>query len=178
MEFDKPTLNRIYRYCLSLAADTDQAYDLMQTAIEKYLRKRAEREDLEQSSPSNPTAYLFRIIRNAFIDSQRRAKIRQHDELDEGLMGTVDPSVITRTMQSLEEVMMDREEVKAVLSHVSEDHRELLYLWAVEGYTIQEIADLQQTPKGTLLSRVHRLRQKILRLLQEGNGGGAQEAMG
>ncbi|TNE43226.1 MAG: RNA polymerase sigma factor [Deltaproteobacteria bacterium] len=177
MEFDQSTLNRIYRYCLSLAADQDKAYDLMQTALEKFLRNRAERKDTDSATPSNPTAYLFRIIRNAFIDSQRRAKIRQHDELDESVMGSVDPSVIHRSMQSLEEVMMDREEVKVVLSHISEEHRELLFLWAVEGYTIQEIADLTQTPKGTLLSRVHRLRQKVLRLLNEGNGG-TQEAMG
>ena len=40
--------------------------------------------------------------------------------------------------------------------------RELLFFWAVEGCTAQEIADRTDSPRGTVLSRIHRLRQKIL----------------
>ncbi len=39
--------------------------------------------------------------------------------------------------------------------------REILFYWAVEGYSLQEIANQIDVPRGTLLSRVHRLRKKI-----------------
>ena len=37
----------------------------------------------------------------------------------------------------------------------------MLYLWAVEEYTVDEIALLTETPRGTLLSRLHRLKKRV-----------------
>ncbi|MGK0290726.1 MAG: RNA polymerase sigma-70 factor (ECF subfamily), partial [bacterium] len=54
-----------------------------------------------------------------------------------------------------------KEEVEILLDQASPAERELLYLSAVEEYSIQEIAEITQTPKGTLLSRLHRLKNKI-----------------
>lgn len=178
MVFDKSTLNRLYRYCLSLTGESDAAYDLMQGSLEKYLRSQAEADGSATPSPANPMAYLFRIVRNGFIDMQRRARVRQHDSLEEEILRNVDPSMVTRTMRSLEDVTIHRQQVRELLGLISPEHRELLFLWAVEGYTIQEIADLTQTPKGTLLSRVHRLRQQIVAALQSGDEDGSHEALG
>ena len=41
------------------------------------------------------------------------------------------------------------------------EERELLFLWAVEEYTIEEIAHMKQVPKGTLQSKLHRLKKRI-----------------
>ena len=41
------------------------------------------------------------------------------------------------------------------------DERELLYLFAIEGYTVQEIADDLGMKKGTLLSKIHRLKARL-----------------
>lgn len=168
MVFDKATLNRIYRYCLSLTNNADQAYDLMQSALEKYLRNQSERESTNNTSPENPMGYMFRIVRNAFIDTVRRAKIRRHDEWEDGMDSRLDPTESNLHLSSLEHIAIEREQVEQVLALLTEEQRELLFLWAVEGYTIQEIADMTQTPKGTLLSRVHRLRQSLLRILPPG----------
>ena len=36
-----------------------------------------------------------------------------------------------------------------------------MFLWAVEEYSVQEVANMQGKPKGTLLSKIHRLKQRL-----------------
>ena len=45
--------------------------------------------------------------------------------------------------------------------------RELLFLWAVEGYTARELGEATECSRGTVLSRLHRLRKKIIRHSQD-----------
>jgi RNA polymerase sigma-70 factor (ECF subfamily) len=63
----------------------------------------------------------------------------------------------------MEDIVIAEHEVAALMAMLEPLERELLYCWAVEGYTAQEIADWTDSPRGTVLSRIHRLRQKILR---------------
>ena len=46
------------------------------------------------------------------------------------------------------------------------DERETLFLAVVEGYTAQEIADMTQRPRGTILSLLHRTKEKLRNLLR------------
>jgi RNA polymerase sigma-70 factor (ECF subfamily) len=73
----------------------------------------------------------------------------------------------------LEDIVIAEYEVEAIMAILEPLERELLYFWAVEGYTAQEIADWTDSPRGTVLSRIHRLRQKILRR-REAAGTGIQ----
>lgn len=160
MVFEKQTLNRVYRYCLSLTTEPEAAYDLMQTGIERYLRMQANRADAAQDEPSKPLSYLFRIVRNAHIDQKRRTKGKSWESWEDA-QTEVHTNVVCAGFQSLDDILIDRERVEAVMSQLPDSHRELLFLWAVEGYTVQEISDLMEVPRGTLLARLHRIRQKI-----------------
>lgn len=55
------------------------------------------------------------------------------------------------------------------LNNLRSQEREALFLTAVEGYTAQEIADLTHQPRGTVLSLVHRAKQKIRRFVKHQN---------
>ncbi len=160
MQFEKQTLNRIYRYCLSLQGDSEIAYDLMQTGLERYLRMEANRKDAKQVAPNKPLSYLFRIVRNAFIDQKRRQKGKSWESWEDA-ENEVHTNVICAGFQSMDDILIDREEVEAILEQLPVSHRELLFLWAVEGYTVQEIAEIMDVPRGTLLARLHRIRIKI-----------------
>jgi len=155
---DKNLLNQLYRYAISLTNNEDQAYDLLQSCIEKYLK--ADNANIEK-----PIAYIKRMIRNEFIDQTRRQRF-QHDVDAEDLERINDESALEAT--SLEDVFVRQSEVSSLLGTMKAEERELLYLWAVEEYTVQEIAEMKQVPRGTLLSKLHRLKKRI-QLQQKSN---------
>ena len=148
---DKQQLNQLYRYAISLTNNEDQAYDVLQACLEKYLK--ANLAEIE-----TPIAYLKRMIRNEFIDQTRRRRFYQDVEPD--VMSRIsDESALNEV--SIEEIYVRQSEVDALLGTMQPEERELLYLWAVEEYTIDEIAKIKQVPRGTLLSKLHRLKKRV-----------------
>ncbi|MCV6624268.1 MAG: RNA polymerase sigma factor [Cellvibrionaceae bacterium] len=146
---EEQDLNRLYRYALSLSADADLAYDLVHGAIGRFL---------EPPMPEleDPIPYLMRSIRNAFIDIKRRDTRYQHEVYDdEGLPQDYD-------IRALESLSIDQKFITQLLNQLNSQEREILYLWAVEGYSTSEVADLLNMPKGTLLSKIYRLRNRLL----------------
>jgi RNA polymerase sigma-70 factor (ECF subfamily) len=63
------------------------------------------------------------------------------------------------------DIVASREEVNHALGHLRPREREALYLSAVESYTAQEIADLTGSPRGTVLSLLHRAKGKLREIL-------------
>jgi len=148
---DKEQLNQLYRFAISLTNNEDQAYDLLQTCIEKYLK--AKLSDIEA-----PIAYLKRMIRNEFIDQTRKRRFYQ--EVDTEVRDRISDENSLNEV-SIEDIFVQQSEVTALLGTMQPEERELLYLWAVEEYTIAEIAEIKQVPRGTLLSKLHRLKKRV-----------------
>ena len=148
---DKTLLNKLYRYAMSLTHQEDQAYDVLQSCVEKFLKA-------DQSTIQSGEAYLMRMIRNEFIDQTRK----------QCFYSDVGPEIVERLNNesaleesSLEDVFVRQSEVELLLGTMSADERELLFLWAVEEYTLAEISQIKQVPRGTLLSKLHRLKKRI-----------------
>lgn len=145
--FDKKELNGFYRYCLALTGDEQEAWDLLQNGLEKWVQH-------ADQEVRQPEAYFKRMLRNRFIDDYRRAGRRPEQSYD-------DDAVVSMNARSLDDIIATRQEADAVLHHLAPEDREILYLWAVEEYTAQDIADHLEIPRGTILSRLYRLRNKI-----------------
>jgi RNA polymerase sigma-70 factor, ECF subfamily len=139
-------LNKLYQYAFSLTAESSSAEDLLQTALEKCIKQPAHK----QSS-----AYVRKIIRNQYIDDCRRNKVVSFEMLDETAPMMLDDS-------SLEKQVIDAQLVELVFDQLKAAEREVLFLWAVVGYSTSEIAKELQQSRGTVLSRLYRARQKIL----------------
>jgi len=145
--FDKQQLDQLYRYCYSLLGHESNAYDLLQSSLEKYL--------CCKTTIKNPQTYMKQIIRNSFIDFVRKASHRDHDLYEE------DQGYMDYDVKTLESIMIDRSMVEQVMAFLTPSEREIVHLWAVEGYSTREIADWLGIPKGTILSKIHRLRIKL-----------------
>ena len=151
---DKALLNRLYRYACTLTGDRDDGYDLVQKAVESYLRTA----DTVQSAEF----YLMRSIRNAWYDQVRKTRLqlivneqlRSEQSLQQD---NVPPSLF--------DLLIQEQDVERLMQWLSVEERDLLYLWAVEEYTFQEISELHNIPKGTLLSQMHRLKKRISKKL-------------
>ncbi len=148
--FDKEELNQFYRYCFVLVDNEPDAYDLLQTAIEKYLR----------SPPKIDTAknsYMRKIIKNQFIDQYRESKKTYIEEYNEDNVTNINDE-----LPSLESIMINKEDAENIWKLLDTSEREIMYLWAIQGFTTAEVATYLDIPKGTIVSKVSRLRKRIV----------------
>lgn len=133
--------DRGYRYALSLTHDRARAEDLVQEAWLAILRRGAPRH----------AGYLFATIRNRFIDAQRRRQRRPEDA-----------DVVEALADHRPFLVVERLTLEAALAQLRPEERELLFLTAVEGYTVTEAATLIDRPRGTIASLLRRGKQKML----------------
>jgi RNA polymerase sigma-70 factor (ECF subfamily) len=139
---------RAFRYACALGADRDLALDLVQTALVKGMGNPGRRMD-------NPLAYLMTSVRHCFYSEYRKRGGRDHTSFDD-IEG-----VIATDLKPLEEMMIERDALRQAWSKLTPIERELLHLWAVEGHSLEEISTATETPRGTLLARLHRLRKRL-----------------
>ena len=98
-------------------------------------------------------AWLFRILRNAWIDMLRRdAKRGESVDIHE----TPQPDPVDSTAQTDNRLML--QVVQAAMTELSEDQRMVLHLVCVEGLSYAEAASALDIPQGTVMSRLSRAR--------------------
>lgn len=151
--FDKDALQKLYRYAYSLTSDEHDAYDLLQGALEKLIKSNVLAEQ--------PIAYAKKIIYNRFIDECRRQKIVQFESLEEATLPT------DFDVQTLEELLVNENMAEQILQSLEPDEREIMYCWAIEGFSTSEIAIKLEKPKGTVLSKIYRMRKKLIEQFSE-----------
>lgn len=144
---DRGNLQKLFRYAYALTADEQDAYDLLYAAIETSLNKPAGNEEKQ-------LAYIRAIMRNRFIDEYRRQQSFPLENID-------DHSAISINGSSLENVVIASHDLAALWKDIEPFDRELLYYWVVEGFSMAEISEKLDISRGTLLSRVHRLRKRF-----------------
>ena len=146
--FDRAILQKLFRYACTLCINQDDAYDLLQYALEKYLQNQS------SSKQGSEVAFVRTIMRNRFIDEYRRAKRFPEESYD-------DESAIAIDVASLEEMVIAQLDLEIIWEKLDPFEREILYYWAIEEMTAQEISSQIDVPRGTVLSRIYRLRKKI-----------------
>ena len=151
--FNEVTLQQLYRYSYSLTCDEPDAYDLLQAALEKFVKTNI--------VVNQPAAYVKKIIYNQFIDDCRRDKIVQFESLEEKNLPT------DFDVQTLDELLVNEDMAKQILQSLEPDEREIMYCWAIEGFSTSEIAEKLDKPKGTILSKIYRMRKKLIEQFSE-----------
>jgi RNA polymerase sigma-70 factor (ECF subfamily) len=146
--FDSKQLNSLYRYCFSLTGEEHESYDLLQSSIEKFLK-------IDSEGIENKPAYIKRVIRNHYIDECRKHAKIEEEQYDETV------TYVDMNTNSLEKIIASQYQVEAVWQQLTVSEREIMYFWAVEGYTTDELAEFLEMPRGTLLSKIHRLRKRL-----------------
>ncbi len=159
-------LDAVYRLALQLVRHPDEASDLVQETYLKALRV-AERFE-ERGGGIRP--WLFKILHNVFytrLARDKRAPLSV-DELhgastDEP--GPDDPGPAWDLSTLDWEHVDDR--IKTAIEDLRPEYRTVLLLWAVEGLKYREIANVQEIPIGTVMSRLHRARSTLVDQLAE-----------
>ncbi len=159
-----PHADAMYNFALKLTTDPDDANDLLQDTFLKAFKYIDSYEE-----GTNAKAWLFRILKNNFINDYRK-KVRNPiiSELEtfENLQPTdsdefepdINQNFKTETLQDL---MGD--EVTLALQSLATDFRIIIILSDLEDFTYEEIGKILNIPIGTVRSRLHRARE-ILKL--------------
>ena len=115
---------------------------------------------------TNLRAWLFRILRNAYLNQRRAARLHP----DPAALSPADQEPAAGRLRPVEHEVVVRAELRAVLEafrSLPERYATPLYLTAVEGKSYAEIALELGVPIGTVMSRIHRARHMVLTRLAE-----------
>nr|WP_062071982.1 sigma-70 family RNA polymerase sigma factor [Demequina sediminicola] len=156
-------MDQLYGAALRLTRNGADAEDLVQ---ETYAKAFAAQDKFTPGT--NLKAWLYRIQTNAFINTYRKKKrqpLQSDAEQVEDWQLAAAAEHTSSGLASAEQQALDSlgdAEVKQALNDLPEDFRMAVYLSDVEGFAYKEIAEIMDTPVGTVMSRLHRGR-KLLR---------------
>jgi RNA polymerase sigma-70 factor (ECF subfamily) len=161
-----PLLPNLYAAALRMTRNPTDAEDLVQ---DTYLR--AFRGFSGFKEGTNLKAWLYRILTNSFINTYRKKQrqpqtVEGPDDMDEWYLfdklggRNVELSAETEVLDKIPD-----EAVKGALESLPENFRLPVLLADVEGFSYKEIAEIMDTPIGTVMSRLHRGRKALQKAL-------------
>jgi RNA polymerase sigma-70 factor (ECF subfamily) len=167
--FDKefmPHINAMYNFACRLTLERDDAKDLLQ---DTYLKAYRFIDSFQQGT--NAKAWLFRILKNSFINDYRK-KSKEPSKVDYQEVETyynsddVDRQITPDLrVESLNNMIGD--EISNALNSLDVDFRTVIILCDLEGFKYEEMAKILDIPIGTVRSRLHRARNLLKEKLTE-----------
>jgi len=163
-----PLLDQLYSAAMRLTHNPQDAEDLVQDTFAKAYASFHQYQD-----GTNLKAWMYRILTNTFINSYRK---KQREPLQSDADGVEDWQLVraeahtSRGLRSAETEALDHlpdADVKKALQELPSDFRMAVYLADVEGFAYKEIAEIMDTPIGTVMSRLNRGRSMLRSLLQD-----------
>jgi len=177
-----------------MTAQDDFVTDAMQFAPQLFstalrmTRNKSDAEDLVQETfikawrsfhtfqtGTNLRAWLYRIMTNTFINKynskQRRPSETELDEVEElylyKRLGSIDQSKLSSSAEDQMLELFTDDEVKHALEELPESFRLPVLLSDVDGFSYKEISEMLDIPLGTVMSRLHRGRKAMQKMLYE-----------
>jgi RNA polymerase sigma-70 factor (ECF subfamily) len=144
-------LPRLRRFARALTRRPDEADDLVQTALDRALR------NLDGwTAGTRLDSWMFRIMKNCWIDEVRSKSVRERVFAPEEAGATVGTDGAADM-----EIHLEAQAVRAAMEELPEEQRLAVALVLVEGFSYREAADVLDVPIGTVTSRLARGRAAI-----------------
>ncbi len=155
-----PHTELLYNFALRMTNNSADADDLLQ---ETFLKAFRFWDKYEQGT--NIRAWLFRIMKNSYINRYRKETKEpdtvDYDEIQNFFTSVRDESVDANDLQqSLYGNLLD-DDVATAVAELPDDFRTVVILCDIEGLTYEEIAEFVDCPLGTVRSRLHRGRRLL-----------------
>ncbi|MBT8218785.1 MAG: sigma-70 family RNA polymerase sigma factor [Bacteroidia bacterium] len=168
MVFEKeffPQINALYNFAYHLTFSEEDSNDLVQ---ETYLKAYKNIDKYEKGT--NAKAWLFRILKNAFINEYRkkvnRPKKVDFDDIVKYQDGESEQLLYEDFRQEIYQNLIG-DEVTSAVNALGIEFRTVILLCDVEGFTYEEIAKIVDIPIGTVRSRLHRARNMLKKRLYQ-----------
>lgn len=161
-----PHMDILYNYALRMTGNADDARDLLQ---ETFLKAYRFWDKYEKGT--NVRAWLFRIMKNTYINLYRKA-VKEPDTVDYNDIQNFYNIIRENSADAndLQEKLFGHlldDDVTKALESLPEEFRTVVILCDIEGLTYEEIAEFVECPVGTVRSRLHRGRKLLYAKLFE-----------
>ena len=151
--------DRMWAVAIRIMRNPEDAADALQDAYIAAFRRAA-----SFRGESQVTSWLHRVVVNACLDRLRSVRLRETKPLPENLDRSRKMGVITKDPVEIKE---QRSVVAAALGTLNADQRAALVLVDMEGYSVEEAAQIFGCAPGTVKSRCARGRARLLPLLSQ-----------
>ena len=155
-----PHMDMLYHFALRTTGNADDAKDLLQDTFLKAYRFIGKYEQ-----GTNAKAWLFRIMKNSFINTYRKES-REPEQVDYAAIEEYYDLVRDKTGEGNDlrkkfynDLLED--EVVTAMESITEEFRTIIILSDLEGLTYEEISEMLDIPLGTVRSRLHRARKNL-----------------
>ncbi len=135
------------RYARALTGDRTRADDLLQDCLERALLRAR-----QYQAGTNLKAWLFTIMHHLFVDGLRSAKSGP-------VLVDFDAATLDLPVVQPEDGELD--DLGAALLRLPAEHKEVVLLVCLEGWSYQDTARILDIPLGTVMSRLHRARETL-----------------
>ena len=157
-----PYLDALYNTAFRMTRNAQDAEDLVQ---ETYLKGFKYYDKFEEGT--NLKAWLFKILKNTFINSYRKAQLQppQSDfaDIEESFESQISEDAV-RQIRNPEDELLENvldEDVQRAVDELPQDYRMVVLLADLEGFSYKEISDILEIPVGTVMSRLYRGRRLL-----------------
>lgn len=154
----RPHTLALYQFSYRLLQNQPDAEDLVQDVLVKLYPRTNEMAKVRDLRP-----WLLRVVYRQFVDTLRKRQRNVTTVSDDDTVEIVDPGPGPEQRHSAAETS-DR--VHVALGRLSQNQRLLVSLHLIDGYTLEEVAQVLDVPLGTLKSRLHRTRVQLKKLLR------------
>jgi RNA polymerase sigma-70 factor (ECF subfamily) len=160
-------LDQLYRAALRMTRNPADAEDVVQDAYAKAFASFA-----QFKQGTNLKAWLYRILTNTYINSYRKAQRRPQiagEDVEDWQLAAAASHDSSGLVSAEAEVLanMPDDVVTRALDSLSPEFREVVMLSDVDGFSYKEIAEIMDTPIGTVMSRLNRARAQLRAKLGE-----------
>ena len=163
-----PFVDALYNTAYRMTRNAEDAEDLVQ---ETYLKAYRYYDKFEEGT--NFKAWLFKIMKNTFINNYRKKQqlpaLSDFADIEESFETQVSEDA-ARQIKNPEDELLENvldEDVQKALDKLPPDYRMVVLLADLEGFSYKEIAEITGVPIGTVMSRLHRGRRQLQKQLWE-----------
>jgi RNA polymerase sigma-70 factor (ECF subfamily) len=160
----RPQVDYLYRLAWRFTGNVSDAEDLVQDVLIKVYPRTQDMLAIQKLRP-----WLAKVLYHQYVDSLRQRKRSPVLELVSGGEGEEDP--LDKVATSREGPEQDaeragqRDRILAAVRQLNPEQRAIVAMHDVEGYSLEELEKMLETPIGTLKSRLHRARARLRALL-------------
>ncbi|MCH9649099.1 MAG: sigma-70 family RNA polymerase sigma factor [Deltaproteobacteria bacterium] len=157
-----PYMDSLFNTAFRMARNSEDAEDLVQ---ETYLKAYKYYDKFQEGT--NFKAWLFKILKNTFINSYRKKQQvppeSDFSDIEDSFERLVSDEVTHRMRSPEEEFLANilNEDIQAALEALPSDFRMVVLLADIESFSYKEIADILGVPVGTVMSRLYRGRRLL-----------------